>query len=109
VPRASHSRDDRLDALFGALSDRTRRRLMARLLRAPASVCELAAPFDLSLPAVSKHIRVLEAAGLVIRKIDGRVHHLSLDAARLREASTWIAHYRAFWDDTLASLAEFVE
>ena len=103
------STDDRLDLVFSALGDRTRRRLIARLAREPATITELASPFEMSLPAVSKHVRVLERAGLVRRAIDGRIHRCSLDARRLRDATTWLEEYRAFWDDTLARLAAFVE
>ncbi len=95
--------------MFGALSDRTRRKILARLTRAPAMVTELAEPFDMSLPGVSKHLRVLERAGLVARTIDGRVHQCALDPAPLREAERWLAHYRDFWEATLDALAEFVE
>src|SRR4051812_1684395 len=104
------SRDDRLDLLFHALSDRTRRSILARLSRldsdsdsdsAPLSITELAEPFAMSLPAVSKHIRVLERAGLVKRTVDGRVHRCSLQASSLREVDRWLAHYRAFWDEAL--------
>src|SRR5687768_5683668 len=105
----SSSTDDRMDALFGALADRTRRRLLSRLSRAPATIGELANPFDMSLVAVSKHVRVLERAGLVRRSIEGRVHRCRLDARRLRAASQWLERYRAFWDDNLAALAAYVE
>ena len=107
--KSSAVRDDRLDDLFGALADRTRRRLLARLARSPATITELAAPFDMSLPAVSKHIRVLERAGLVVRTIEGRVHTCALDGSTLRGAAAWLDRYRTFWDDTLAALAEFAE
>jgi DNA-binding transcriptional ArsR family regulator len=103
------STDDRLDQLFGALSDRTRRKMVARLSRAPATISELAEPFAMSLPAASKHVRVLERAGLVKRAIDGRVHHCSLDRKRLRDANAWIERYADFWGDTLEALAKFVE
>jgi DNA-binding transcriptional ArsR family regulator len=101
--------DDRLDGVFHALADRTRRALLARLAEGPAPVGELAAPFDMSLPAVSKHLRVLEQAGLVSREIDGRVHRCSLEAAPLQEIEQWLAFYRTFWDETLEALARFVE
>jgi DNA-binding transcriptional ArsR family regulator len=107
--KSSAARDDRLDDLFGALADRTRRGLVARLARSPATISELAAPFDMSFPAVSKHIRVLERAGLVVRKIEGRVHTCALDGENLRDAAAWLDRYRVFWDDTLAALAEFAE
>jgi len=102
------SADERLDLVFGALADRTRRQLLAQLAQAPASITELAAPHDMSLPGVSKHIRVLEHAGLIRRTIDGRVHRCTLDAAAMRAADEWIAHYRAFWDHTLDALADYV-
>src|SRR3954469_19195171 len=103
------STDDRLDHLFGALSDRTRRKMVARLARAPATIGELAEPFAMSLPAVSKHVRVLERAGLVRRTIDGRIHRCALERKRLKSANEWIERYTAFWDDTLDALATFVE
>jgi DNA-binding transcriptional ArsR family regulator len=95
-----------LDKTFAALSDPTRRAILARLARGDASVTELAAPFAMSLPAISKHLRVLEQAGLVERTKDGRVHHLRLVAQPLHEAATWIAHYQQFWDQQLAALAD---
>ncbi len=102
-------RDDRLDGVFRALADRTRRALLARLERSPASITELAEPFAMTLPAVSKHVRVLESAGLVAREVDGRVHRCSFDPSPLREADAWLAHYRGFWEETLDALADFVE
>lgn len=98
-----------LDLLFSALGDRTRRALLARLAESPAMVTELAAPFDLSLPAVSRHIRVLEAAGLVRRTVEGRVHHCTLVAGPLRRADAWLQHYRHFWDTNLDAFARHVE
>jgi DNA-binding transcriptional ArsR family regulator len=109
VVKSSAARDERLDDLYGALADRTRRRLLARLARSPATITQLAEPFDMSLPAVSKHIRVLERAGLVVRTIEGRVHTCALDGEPLRDAAVWLDRYRTFWDDTLAALAEFAE
>lgn len=103
------STEDRLDHLFGALSDRTRRKMVARLARAPATIGELAEPFAMSLPAVSKHVRVLERAGLVRRTIDGRIHRCALERRRLRDAGAWLERYTEFWDDTLDALAAFVE
>jgi DNA-binding transcriptional ArsR family regulator len=101
------STDERLDLVFGALADRTRRQLLAQLAQAPASITELAAPHAMSLPGISKHVRVLEHAGLIRRSIDGRVHRCTLDAAAMRTADEWIAHYRAFWDHTLDALADY--
>jgi DNA-binding transcriptional ArsR family regulator len=105
--RASH--DDRLDMVFQALGDRTRRALLARLALKPSKVTDLAAPFQMSLPAVSRHIRVLERARLVRRTIDGRVHLCSLRAEPLHEAEAWLEHYRPFWEGTLEALASYVE
>lgn len=95
--------------MFGALSDRTRRKMVARLARAPATIGELAEPFAMSLPAISKHVRVLERAGLVRRTIDGRIHRCALERKRLRDASAWLERYTEFWDETLDALAAFVE
>src|SRR5262245_9833869 len=108
-PLANSAEDERLDAVFGALADPTRRRILARLASGPASVTELAEPFEMSLPAVSKHLRVLENAGLLQRKVDGRVHSCSLDASPLEAADEWIERTRGFWVDTLEELARFVE
>jgi DNA-binding transcriptional ArsR family regulator len=101
--------DDRLDLVFRALADRTRRALLARLAEKPAMVTELAEPFAMSLPAVSRHIRVLERARLVVRKIDGRVHHCAFDPAPLKSAEAWLNHYRQFWEGQLAALERYVE
>ena len=100
--------DDRLDLVFRALGDRTRRALLARLAEKPAMVTELAEPFAMSLPAVSRHIRVLERARLVVRNVDGRVHHCSLDLAPLKTVETWLGHYRQFWEGQLEALARYV-
>jgi len=72
-------------------------------------VTELAEPFDMSLPGVSKHLKVLERARLVVRAVDGRIHRCSLGAEPLREAERWLDHYRSFWEDTLQALARYVE
>jgi DNA-binding transcriptional ArsR family regulator len=97
-----------LDRTFAALSDPTRRAILARLAQGDASVTELAAPFAMSLPAISKHLRVLEQAGLIERTKDGRVHHLHLVAQPLHEAAAWIAHYQQFWEQQLAALADYL-
>jgi DNA-binding transcriptional ArsR family regulator len=101
--------DARLDRVFRALGDRTRRALLARLAHGPAMITELAAPFRLSLPAVSRHIRVLERARLVKRTVDGRVHRCALRAEPLQQAEQWILHYRRFWEGALDSLARYAE
>ena len=100
---------DELDAIFHALANRTRRAQLTLLARGPTSISELAKPFSMSLPAASKHLRVLENAGLVDRRVDGRVHLCSLEAAPLHDASDWLRTYRQFWNDTLDSFAAFVE
>ncbi|MGI8958976.1 MAG: ArsR/SmtB family transcription factor [Bryobacteraceae bacterium] len=104
-----NSGDDQLDRVFHALSDRTRRALIGRLAAGPSIVTELAAPFDMSLPAVSKHLKVLEAARLVDRAVEGRIHRCSLTAEPLHQAELWLDCYRSFWDDTLGALARYVE
>jgi len=84
-----------LDATFSALADPTRRAILARLAHGELSVSELAAPFDVSLPAISKHLRVLERAGLLAGQKDGRVYRCRLAARPLEQAAEWIGHYRA--------------
>jgi DNA-binding transcriptional ArsR family regulator len=98
-----------LDAVFRALSDPTRRSLLARLRKGRTSVGALARPFAMSLPAVSKHLRILESAGLVDREVEGRVHWFALRAARLRWAQRWLEVYRSFWEDTLDALGRHLE
>jgi DNA-binding transcriptional ArsR family regulator len=97
-----------LDAVFVAVSDPTRRAILARLARADARVTEIADDFPISLNSTSKHIRMLERAGLVRRTVQGRDHVLSLNAAQLEAASRWLDRYRAFWENRLASLDAFV-
>lgn len=101
--------DAALDHTFGALADPTRRAILARLATAEASVGDLAEPFAISLPAVSKHLRVLEGAGLIRREKDGRVRRCSLESGPLREAAEWISTYRRFWEDRFESLARYLE
>jgi DNA-binding transcriptional ArsR family regulator len=90
--------------VFQALADPTRRAIVKRLSLGPALVTELAAPFDMSLNAVSKHLRVLERAGLLRRDVRGREHHCALEAAPLEGAAEWIAFYRRFWQGKLDTL-----
>lgn len=106
---AADQMEVQLDLLFRALGDRTRRALLASLADKPAMITELAEPFDMSLPAVSRHIRVLERAHLVVRNVDGRVHHCSLDLAPLKTVEAWLHHYRRFWEGKLEALARYVE
>jgi DNA-binding transcriptional ArsR family regulator len=98
------SDDQRLDRTLLALADPTRRAILRRLMRSEARVTDLAAPFDFSLNAISKHIRVLEGAGLVRRRVAGREHHLTFDPRPLEAAAEWIAAQRAFWEPRLAAL-----
>jgi DNA-binding transcriptional ArsR family regulator len=99
-----------LDATFAALADPTRRAILARLAQEPdASVGEIARPFAMSAPAISKHLAVLEAAGLLARRRDGRVHHCRLVAAPMQTANDWIARYRQFWEGRLDSLERYLE
>ena len=103
------SREGELDAVFRALADRTRRAVLAKLANGPAMVTELAEPFQISLPAVSRHIRVLEQASLVTRSVNGRVHRCSLRVEPLQGVEQWLAQYRHFWEGTLDALAGYVE
>jgi DNA-binding transcriptional ArsR family regulator len=98
-----------LDSVFSALADPTRRAILERLTQGEAMVTELAEPFQVSLPAVSKHLRVLERAGLVARRKQGRVRRCKLVADPLKEAAAWLAHYRAFWEGQFDALAEYLE
>ncbi len=101
--------NDPLSEIFGALADPTRRAILARLALGETSVGELAEPFEMSLPAVSKHLGVLETAGLVQREKLGRVRRCQLDGRPLEAAATWIDHYRHFWETRLDSLAKYLE
>jgi DNA-binding transcriptional ArsR family regulator len=107
--RASAKQEAELDLVFHALADGTRRRIVAGLSRGPVSVGELAAPFAISLPAVSKHLDVLERAGLIRRERDGRFLRCHLTSAPLEDASAFIERYRCFWQSSLDRLADFVE
>jgi len=99
-----------LDATFGALADPTRRAILARLAETPgASVGEIASPFAMSAPAISRHLRVLEDAGLLARRREGRVHHCRFRPGPMRTAADWIAHYEAFWQERLDALRRCLE
>ena len=97
-----------LDSAFSALSDPTRRAIVERLARGPRRVTELAEPFEMSLAAVSKHIQVLERAGLVKRTREGREHVLSLDARPMREVARYASKFEKFWNERLDRLEAFV-
>ncbi len=96
-----------LNATFGALADPTRRAILQRLAGGEQTVMELAVPFEMSLPAVSKHLRVLEHAGLLIQIKDGRIRRCRLVAKPMKEASKWIEHYKTFWEAQFDSLEQF--
>src|SRR5262249_11871910 len=99
-----------LDATFAALADPTRRAILASLAEQPeSSVSELARPFSMSLPAISKHLRVLEGAGMLARRKDGRVHRCRLVAAPMEPAAAWIERYQRFWEERLDALKRYLE
>lgn len=99
---------DQLDAVFGALADPTRRAILTRLTRGEASVAELAAPFHVSQPAISRHLKVLERAGLIsrTRRATARLSHLR--AEPLRQATVWLAGYREYWEQSYERLEELL-
>ena len=98
-----------LDNIFGALANRTRREILDLLTRGEHSVLELAGRFDMSQPAVTKHLNVLERAGLIQKRKAGRYRYCSLDAAKLGDASDWIDRTRQYWEESFAALDEFLE
>ncbi len=100
---------DRLDRTFHALADRTRRALLSMIAEREYTVSELAEPFKMSLAAISKHLKVLEAAGLLKRTIDGRVHRCEISTEPLHEASRIVNAYQKFWDNQLQSLDEYLK
>lgn len=97
-----------LDAVFTALSDPTRRGILSRLRDGDLRVTEIAEPLPISLAAVSKHVKMLEKAGLVTRDVRGRDHYITLSAGPLAEASEWIAGHRAFWEARLNALSSYL-
>lgn len=100
---------DRLSLTFSALADPTRRAILARLSSGPASVNELAAPFDMSLPAVSKHLKVLERAQLIARGKEAQWRPCEIKAAPLKEATDWMEQYRQFWEERFDRLEEYLK
>jgi DNA-binding transcriptional ArsR family regulator len=101
--------NDSLSATFAALADPTRRAILARLVEGEASVTELAGPFDMSLPAVSKHLRVLERAGLIVRRRDAQRRPCRIEAAPLKEVADWTEHYRRTWEERLDRLENYLQ
>lgn len=104
----SSSASAALDSAFSALADPTRRAILARLASAERSVGEVAGPLPMSLPAVSRHLRVLEGAGLIARRREGRTHRLRLVPGALEPAQDWIARQRAFWEARFDALEKFL-
>jgi len=100
---------ERLDHTFAALADPTRRAILSRLAAGEASVTELAAPFEMSLPAVSKHLKVLERAGLIARGRDRQRRPARLEAEPLREVAEWTEPYRRFWEESYERLDEYLD
>jgi DNA-binding transcriptional ArsR family regulator len=98
-----------LDRTFHALADRTRRQILRQLSRGPATVGEVATRFEISLPAVSQHLTVLERAGLISRTAEGRLRHCSLELQSLKELDDWIEPLRAYWTTTLAGIGEYAD
>src|SRR6266403_2085931 len=98
-----------LNRTFAALADPTRRQILAHLARGDKCITHLARPHDMSLPAVSKHLRVLEKAGLLRRRRDGRVHEMQLNAKPLKQAAQWVEEYRKFWEGSLDRLAAYLQ
>src|SRR5436853_1187833 len=99
---------DQLSVTFAALADPTRRAILARLAQGEASVTELAKPFDLSLPGISKHLKVLQRAGLVTQSRKAQWRPCRLDGARLKEAANWVGEYQRFWDESFERLDEYL-
>jgi len=99
---------DRLSATFAALADPTRRAILARLVQGEVTVNELAEPFDMTLPAVSKHLKVLEGAGLIARGRDAQRRPCRIEAVPLKEAVEWLERYRKFWEDRLDGLGVYL-
>jgi DNA-binding transcriptional ArsR family regulator len=100
--------DDRLSAVFAALADPTRRAILRRLRDGQASVGALAEPFDISLPAISRHLKVLEQAGLIVRGREAQWRPCRLDAAPIREVAAWAEDYRRFWEERFARLDDLL-
>ncbi len=97
-----------LDTTFSALSDPTRRAILLKLANGDTTVTELAKPFDMSLPAISKHLRVLEGAGLLVQEKEGRIRRCHLEAKPLQAADNWIMDYRKFWEESFERLDEYL-
>jgi len=101
--------NDQLSATFAALADPTRRAILARLMHGEVPVKELARPFNMSLPAVSKHLRVLERSGLIVRSRSAQMRPCKLKAKPLKDAVDWLEHYRQFWEESLDRLDDYLQ
>jgi DNA-binding transcriptional ArsR family regulator len=101
--------DDILDRTFAALADRTRRKILHRLAEGPASMGDLARPFDVTWPAVTKHVKVLERARLVRREQDGRIHRVHLAARPMKTARSWIDQYHRYWEQRFDALERYLD
>ena len=102
-------RSTELDRVFSALADPTRRAILRALSRHPATINEIARPFPVSLNAISKHVMVLERAGLLRRQVKGREHHCRINPRALRQADAWLEHYRHFWEQRMDALEVYVK
>jgi len=103
-----HTSPDRLDATFSALADPTRRAILARLASGETSVSELAEPFEMSMPAISKHLKVLQRAGLIERSREAQWRPCRLAAAPLKDVSDWLDRYRRFWEESFDRLEDYL-
>jgi DNA-binding transcriptional ArsR family regulator len=108
MPPDLHLASDRLNATFAALADPTRRAILSRLAAGETSVSELAEPFEMSLPAISKHLKVLERAGLIARGREAQWRPCRLEAAPLKDANAWLETYRRFWEQTFDRLDQYL-
>jgi DNA-binding transcriptional ArsR family regulator len=97
-----------LNAVFAALADPTRRAILEELAKGHSTVSELAEPHDMSLPAISKHLRVLEEAGLITRTVEGRIHYLQLNSKPMSEVLAWLELYRKFWEQRFDALEKYL-
>lgn len=104
----TQTEDDALNLIFAALADPTRRAMLQRLAEGPATVTELAEPFEMSMPAISKHLKVLERAGLIERGREAQWRPAQLQAAPLQEVSQWLEQYRQYWEESFDRLDEYL-
>lgn len=100
---------EQLDMVFQAMADPTRRAILSRLTRGSATVNELAEPFDISLPAISRHLKVLDRAGLIRREIEAQQRRCHLNSRGLRQAATWIGHFERFWAEKFDALDDYLD